>query len=311
VKLRSVSSSFVYYFKDQQLVRRSQLKANLKWKPNAKTIAGENGVGNKTNQLKAPHGIYVDYIKQYIYIADSGNHRILKWKLGENNGQIVAGENGELNYPVDVIVDENNKDLIICDIGNRRVIRWSLENQQINKIIVDNIKCFGLMINENGDLFVSDEERNEVKRWRKGEQGEGIIVANQLNHPIFIFVDRQETIYVSDSWNHRVMKWAKDAKEGTVVAGGHGGGGSLNQLAYPYGLTVNEVGDVFVADSGNSRIMCWSPGSDEGRVVVGGNGDGQGSNQFHHLRELSFDFENNLYVIDYENHRIQQFEVDQ
>ena len=89
MKLRSVSSSFVYYFKDQQLARRSQLKANLKWKPNAKTIAGGNGEGNKSTQLNQPHGIYVDYLKQYIYIADSKNHRILKWKLGENMDRLL------------------------------------------------------------------------------------------------------------------------------------------------------------------------------------------------------------------------------
>ena len=89
MKLRSVSSSFIYYFKDQQLVRRSQLKANLKWKTDAKTIAGGNGEGNKSTQLNQPHGIYVDYLKQYIYIADSKNHRILKWKLGENMDRLL------------------------------------------------------------------------------------------------------------------------------------------------------------------------------------------------------------------------------
>ena len=61
-------------------------------------------------------------------------------------------------------------------------------------------------MNENGDLFVSDGEKNKVKRWRKGEK-EGTVVAggngqgdelNQLYSPTFIFVDRQETVYISD-----------------------------------------------------------------------------------------------------------------
>ena len=217
----------------------------------------------------------------------------MKWKLGENNGQIVAGGNGQgnridqLNEPSDVIVDQNNKSLIICDHGNRRVVRWSLENQQDKQIIIENIKCAGLMMNENGDLFVSDYEKHEVKRWRKGEK-EGTIVAggngrgdqlNQLNEPTYIFIDREETVYVSDKENHRVMKWLKGAKEGIVVAGGQGEGNSFKQLSSPYGLIVNEVGDVYVADFRNHRIMCWSSGSKEGRVVVGGNGEGEGSNQ--------------------------------
>ena len=298
---------------------------NLKWKQNAKTIAGGNGRGNKLNQLSNPHGIYVDYQHQSIYIADCWNHRIVKWKLGESNGQIVAGVNGkgtridQLNCPNDVISDQNSKSLIFCDFSNRRIVRWSLENQQDRQILVDNIDCSRLMMNENGDLFVSDYKKHEVKRWRKDEK-EGIIVAggngegvqlNQLFAPSFIFVDRQETVYVSDEENHRVMKWVKGAKEGIVVAGGHGKGNSLKQLDRPQSLIVNQIGDIYVTDLGNHRIICWPLGSKEGHVVIGGNGYGKESNQFQYPRSLSFDAENNLYVDDTRNDRIQRFEVDQ
>ena len=101
----------------------------------------------------------------YIYIVDTHHHRIVKWKLDGNETQIVAGENGkgnrtdQLNEPSDVIVDENNKSLIICDKGNRRVIRWSLENLKDKQIIIDDILCFALRMNEYGDLFVSDVEK--------------------------------------------------------------------------------------------------------------------------------------------------------
>ena len=300
------------------------LKSNIKWKQHAQTIAGGNGRGDKLNQLSKPEGIYVDHHQQQqsIYIADSNNHRIVKWKLGEHDGEIVAGGNGQgneinqLNYPSDVIVDEINKYLIICDSENKRIIRCSLENQRDTQVIIENIKCRGLMMNENGDLFVSDQERHVVKRWRKDEKGgNGTIVAggnkfNQLNFPMYIFIDRAETVYISDCHNHRVMKWLKDADKGIIVAGGHGIGNRLNQLSYPQGLIVNEVNDVYVIDQGNRRIMCWPSGCDEGRVVVGGNGEGEGSNQLCFPIGLSFDIENNLYVVDYDNHRIQRFDID-
>jgi len=227
-----------------------------------------------------------------------------------------------LFWPTDVIVDENNKSLVISDRGNRRVVRWSLQNPNDKEILIQNILCGGLMMNENGDLFVSDYENHSVKRWRKDEIGkgkEGITVAggngkgnklNQSNHPSYIFIDREETVYVSDNWNHRAMKCYKGANEGIIVAGGQDEGNSLNQLYYPFGLVVNEVGDVYVADSWNHRIMCWSLGSKEGRVIVGGNGAGQGSNQLDHPICLSFDVENNLYVADSGNDRIQRFSVD-
>ena len=303
----------------------------MKWKVDGQTIAGGNGCGHELNQLCYPHGIYVDDEEQCIYIADRDNHRIVKCKLdgGSDDGEIVAGGNGQgkridqLNYPRDVILDEKKKSLIISDSENRRVVRWALQNRNDDKeILIENISCYGLMMNENGDLFVSDVNEHAVKRWRKGEIGrkrEGIIVAggngrgnklNQLNNPTHIFVDREETIYVSDKENRRVMKWYKGASEGIIVAGGQGQGNSLNQLYYPQGLVVNEVGDIYVADSNNHRIMCWSLGSKEGRVVVGGNGQGEESNQLNYPYGLSFDVENNLYVADQENNRIQRFRID-
>ena len=295
--------------------------------PYAQTIAGGNGQGDKLNQFCRPQGIYVDHQQQSIYIVDSYNHRIVKWKLGENNGQIIAGGNGQgngidqLNWPTDVIIDESNTCLIISDWGNRRIVRWPLENPTKDKqILIDNILCWGLMMNENGDLFVSDQENHTVKKWRKGEKGDGRIVAggngkgeqlNQLNQPTFIFIDREETVYVSDRENYRVMKWIKGAREGIIVAGGQGEGHRLNQLSCPMGLIVNEVGDVYVADQWNYRIMCWSSESKQGRIVVGGNGKGEKSNELNDPVGLSFDVENNLYVVDCGNHRIQRFEVDQ
>ena len=224
-----------------------------------------------------------------------------------------------MNTPVDVIADEKNKSVIICDWINRRVVRWSLENQHDIEILIGNISCSRLTMNENGDLFVSDFENHAVKRWRKDEKGgKGTIVAggngqgsklNQLNGPLAIFIDEEETIYVSDYRNNRVMKWLKGASEGIVVAGGQGQGNSLKQLYSPEGLVVNEVGDIYVADWGSHRIMCWLLGLKEGRVVVDGNGEGKGSNQLTYPFGLSFDVENNLYVADWYNHRIQRFGI--
>ena len=151
----------------------SQLKANIKWKQNAETIAGGNGRGDELDQLRNPFGIYVDHQQQAIYIADYSNHCVIQWKLGENHGQIVAGGNriDKLNTPTDVIVDENNESLIVSDFGNRRVVQYSLENLNSKQIIIEHIGCEGLMMNANGDLFVSDRENHVVKRWRKDEIG--------------------------------------------------------------------------------------------------------------------------------------------
>jgi sugar lactone lactonase YvrE len=208
------------------------IHSNTKWKQNGITIAGGNGQGNGLNQLSHPWGIYVDD-DQTIYIADNENDRILAWKCNSENGQVIAVGNArgnqidQLKYPTDVIVDKVNDSLIISDHGNRRVVRWSRRNNTSGEIIISDIDCWGVTMDKNGSLYISDWKKNEVRRWRIGESS-GTIVAggngeddhlNQLNFPSYIFVDEDYSVYVSDCRNHRVMKWIKGAKEGIIVAG--------------------------------------------------------------------------------------------
>ncbi|CAF1081790.1 unnamed protein product [Adineta steineri] len=302
----------------------NHININIKWKQHGVTIAGENGYGNQLSQLSRPQGIYVDDDHQTIYIADFGNDRIVEWKYGAKNGQVVVGRNGkgnrsdQLHWPTDVIVEKINDSLIICDYKNRRVVRWSRQNGDNGETIISDIDCYGLTIDKNSDLYVSDYVKNEVRRWKQGEK-EGTIVAggngkgkhlNQLHCPTHIFVDKDHSTYVSDSFNNRVMKWMKGAKEGIVVASGKDEGNSLTQLSYPWGVVVDHLGNVYVADSNNHRIMRWCEGSCEGSIVVGGNEEGEQPNQFNYPRGLSFDVQGNLYVVDYWNHRIQKFDID-
>ncbi|CAF1469009.1 unnamed protein product [Adineta steineri] len=288
---------------------------------NAITVAGRNREGQQLTQLNRPAGIFVDQNKS-IFIADDHNHRIVECKHNAEEGQIIPRTNGQgnqmsqLNSPTDVVVDQQNHSIIIADQGNRRVIRWMNQKQQI---LINNIDCLGLAMDKHGFLYVSDYKRNEVRRWRMGEyNNEGVVVAgghgkgnrlNQLNYPTFILVDEDQFVYVSDSHNHRVMKWGRGAQEGIVVAGGNGEGGNLNQLSSPHGIIVDVWGQIYVADWWNDRIMRWCEGKEEGEVVVGGNGQGNESNQFNGPTGLCFDDEGNLYVADQSNHRIEKFEI--
>ncbi|CAF1288407.1 unnamed protein product [Rotaria sordida] len=300
------------------------IPVDARWVQNATTIAGGHGSGSATNQLDWPYGLFVDD-DQTIVIADYVNHRIIQWKKGDTDGQVVAGGNGEgnrldqLNIPTDVLIDKETDSLIICDWLNQRVVRWSRRSGTTQgEILIDNIWCYGLAMDDQRYLYISDTDKHEVRRYQIGDKN-GTIVAggngegagfNQLNVPRYIFVDQQQTVYVSDNFNHRVMKWNKGAKEGIVVAGGQGYGNALTQLSNPYGLFVDTLGTIYVADCGNHRVMRWPKGAKEGTVIVGGNGKGAGANQFNYLRGLSFDRHGNLYVVDNENNRVQRFSIE-
>ncbi|CAF1436230.1 unnamed protein product [Adineta steineri] len=305
----------------QSFINEISIISPKKWKQNAITVAGENGPGQQLNQLSFPNGMFIDENKN-IFIAEWENHRIVEWKCYAKEGQIVAAGNGkgnrmnQLNGPTDVIVDQQNQSIIIADSGNRRVIRWCNQNQQI---LISHIYCWGLAMDKHGFLYVTDRKKNEVRRWKMGEYNkEGIVVAggngqgnqlSQLNSPAFIFVDTDQSVYVSDRQNNRVMKWRKDAKEGRIVAGGNGTGANLDQLSLPLGVIVDDLGHIYVADWGNYRVMRWCEGKEEGEIVVGGNGQGNQLNQLSYPIGLSFDDEGNLYVGDLFNHRIEKFEI--
>ncbi|CAM4939701.1 unnamed protein product [Rotaria socialis] len=314
--------SFVFRF----LVATPNISANTEWEQNGVTIAGDIGGGNNTNQLYYPYGICVDDDGQTVAIADYVNHRIVQWKKSDTkNGQVIAGGKGQgnqldqLNSPTDVLIDKKMNSIIICDRWNRRVVRWSRRSgTQQGEILIDNIDCYGLAMDEQRYLYISDYERHEVRRYSP-EDNNGALVAggndkddglNQLKFPTYLFVDRQQNVYVSDNKNHRVMKWNKDVKEGIVVAGGQGAGRALTQLGNPNGLFVDKLGSLYAVDSGNNRVMRWLQGAKQGTVVVGGNGQGAAANQFFYPNGLSFDQNGTLYVVDLGNNRIQRFSIE-
>ncbi|CAM4985001.1 unnamed protein product [Rotaria socialis] len=297
-----------------------------KWVQNGVTIAGGNGGGGATNQLSIPHGLFVDD-DQTVVIADYDNHRIVQWKSGDTtNGQVVAGGKGlgnglnQLQYPTDVLIDKETNSLIICDQGNQRVVWWSRRSITTQgEILIGNIACFGLTMDEQRYLYVSDVEKHEVRRYQLGEKNSTLVAGgngkgnglNQLNRPTYLFVDRDHSVYVSDNHNHRVMKWVEGAKEGIVVAGGQRAGSALIQLYYPQGIFVDTLGTLYVADSLNHRVTRWTQGDKkQGTVIVGGHGEGKGVNQFNYPIGLSCDRHGNLYVADQDNHRVQRFSIE-
>ncbi|CAF3598645.1 unnamed protein product, partial [Rotaria socialis] len=282
------------------------IPANATWAENGVTIAGGNGYGGATNQLSYPDSLFVDD-DQTVVIADYGNHR-------RGNGL------HQLSYPTDVLIDKETDSLIICDRGNERLVRWSRRSGTTQgELLIGNIDCWGLAMDEQRYLYVSNRRKHEVRGYQLGEKN-GTLVAggngegnglSQLNVPTYLFVDRDHSVYVSDSSNHRVMKWNKGAKEGIVVAGEQGSGSALTQLQYPEGIFVDTLGTLYVADQVNHRVMRWTQGNKrQGTVIVGGNGHGKGVNQLQYPYGLSFDRHDNLYVADAGNNRVQRFSIE-
>ncbi|CAF5011876.1 unnamed protein product, partial [Rotaria socialis] len=84
----------------------------------------------------------------------------MQWKNSNTtNGQVVAGGKGQgtglhqLDHPTDVLIDKETDGLIICE--GSRVVRLSRRSGTTKgEILIDNIKCCGLAMDEQRYLYV-------------------------------------------------------------------------------------------------------------------------------------------------------------
>ncbi|CAF0895805.1 unnamed protein product [Adineta steineri] len=163
----------------------------------------------------------------FIYTSDRANHEVRRWKQGDEQGELVAGGNGQGNH-------------------------------------LNQLSCpTYIFIDENYSLYISDYENHRVLKWKKDAK-EGIVVAGgngqgsslkQLYYPQGLIVDHLGQIYVADSWNRRIMRWCEGDEEGEIVVGGNGAGNQSNQLNCPMGLSFDNEENLYVVDYANHRIQ--------------------------------------------------------
>lgn len=85
-----------------------------------------------------------------------------------------------------------------------------------------------------------------------GSTGDG---AAQLHNPTSVLVDKSGNIYVTDTFNHRIMWWPPGAKSGIVVVGGRGAGNRSDQLNQPHDLAFDQDENLYVLDRDNQRVQ--------------------------------------------------------
>jgi sugar lactone lactonase YvrE len=119
------------------------------------------------------------------------------------------------------------------------------------------------------------------------------------------------TVFVADTWNHKIVKLDKDLKK--VKEWGQGGqvenGGDPLKLFGPREITLTAGGNVLVADTGNGRIIEYTPDGDVVRQfgVKGKSGDPV---QFDEPVGVVAAANGDIYVADFWNQRIVHLDKD-
>jgi hypothetical protein len=276
-------------------------------------FAGDGGPATSALLGEEVYGATTDAAGN-IYIADTSNQRIRKVNtsgiITTIAGTGIAGFTGDggpatqarLNTPLSVAVDSQGN-VFFSDQQNDRIRR---------------IDTNGIITTFAGSGLGNFD----------GDTPKAATLA-KISHPHGIFIDAQDTLYITDTGNQRIRKVV-----GTTIStvagatapggggtgggpGGYGGDGGLATsafLRYPSAVAVNKTtGDVFIADELNERVR-WVEKSTgiirtlAGTGVAGYNGDNRQAStaQVNRPYGVAVDPAGNVYIADYLNFRIRK-----
>jgi sugar lactone lactonase YvrE len=188
-------------------------------------LAGGRGQGLSREQLNNPTSVVLTTNRDLI-ICDSDNKRIQRWNHNTNYGetlidgvacrQIFVNESGDLlfttakNEIFKCLPTENRTELVIKAGGKNPPKGES-----------------NMFLSRTGNLYVADAGNNRILKYAAGAVDADVIAGGQtwesseLNHliePQSVIVDDKETLYIADSGNDRIIRWAAGDTIGVVVA---------------------------------------------------------------------------------------------
>ena len=171
----------------------------------------------------------------------------------------------------------------------------------------------------NDDLYVADSRNQRIlhitsdgsllHEWGTfADQATGDAPIGTFNEPWGVAVGPDGSVYVSDTWNHRVQKFTEDGKP-IMIWGQYGQPlpevpESKSSFWGPRGIAIDSQGRVFVADTGNKRIAVFDG---DGNYITEFGTAGLDPGQFDEPVGVAIANDGTVYVTDTWNQRVQAF----
>ncbi len=165
-----------------------------------------------------------------VFIADTHYHRVMIYGSSDKLLTSFGGKGngpGQFQLPTDVAIDADDFIYVSEYHGNDRITKWSPDLQFVQSL------------------------------------GEEPIEGYRLSRPAALVIDDEQTLWVADACNHRLVRFALD---GTVLATVGGFGREPGQLRYPYDVDVSPKGDLLVCEYGGDRLQWFSKDGESLRV---------------------------------------------
>ena len=166
----------------------------------------------------------------------------------------------------------------------------------------------------DGSVYVADSKNNRIQKF--DAQGNFLLAfggfgsletddaaAGRFNEPWGVGVGPDGSVYVADTWNHRIQKFDANG-EFLQVWGRYGQGPEFDMFWGPRAVVVDAQNRVYVSDTGNKRIAVFDADG-TGLASIGSEGSGPGEL----LEPVGFAFGDagQLYIADTWNQRMQLF----
>lgn len=200
------------------------------------------------------------------FIADTHYHRVLVFnregRLVGSFGRQGSGD-GEFHLPTDVVFDDQGFIYVSEYNGNDRVTKWSP----------------GLAF-----VTVIGAEPIEGKRLRR---------------PAAMVIDGEQTLWVADACNHRLVRFTLD---GRVLATVGGYGRAPGEMRYPYDIALAPDGSLMVCEYGGDRLQWFSL---DGRSLRVWGSSGREPGELSAPWGATYGRNGKVYVVDSLNSRIQ------
>jgi predicted membrane-bound mannosyltransferase/DNA-binding beta-propeller fold protein YncE len=174
-----------------------------------------------------------------------------------------------------------------------------------------------MAISSDGTLFISDTGNHRIQHLTENgdvintwgyfaDQSVGDAPPGTFYEPWGVAVSSDDSVFVADTWNHRIQKFTSDGK--FITQWGYFGQGESGDAFWgPRDIVIDSLGNVLVTDTGNKRIAIFDQ---DGNFKFEFGSAGLLEGQFDEPVGLAIDPEGRILVADTWNQRVQVFEPD-